>query len=241
MSIEVTKIVVRGFEEAVRGMRNSWDSWEDSDSDFTADVIFRNNGDKKIPYAVSIPVLGEKDLTLMRRLNKGGSSHSKYRRVITASMDINAPLLWWKQMDTYSVGVVPLSCSTMHTITKRKFTKEDFAADHLGKLDTTNVFGFTSSLDTEIFMDSIIEYINSLREGYIYYKEKGDGEIAKKFWRAIIDILPSCYMQKRTWFGNYEVLAKIYAERKGHKLDEWDKFREVIRTLPYAEELIIGG
>jgi len=241
MSIEVTKIVVHGFEEAVRGMRNSWDSWEDSDSDFTADVIFRNNGGKEIPYAVSIPVFGEKDLALMQRLNNGGSSHCKYRRIITASMDINAPLLWWKQMDTYSIGVTELSCSTMHTIADKKFDISDFTSDHLSKFDTTSVFGFTSSLDTGIFMDSIIEYLNSLREGYIYYKEHNKPEIARKFKRAILDILPSCYMQKRTWFGNYEVLAKIYVERKGHKLDEWDKFREVIRTLPYAEELIIGG
>lgn len=202
--IEVEKVEVWGFEHAVRGMRNPYDSWDKSDSMF---------GEHDYKYSV-----GEKDLDLMRRLYKGGTEHRKYLRQIIVSMDITAPLYWWKEFDTYKVGTVANSCSTMHTIHKKEFTLDDFSIEHLTE---GNVEGFKS----------VLNCLNTARQNYIETKDK-------KWWWQMIQVLPSSYNQKRTVTMNYENAVSIIRQRTGHRLDEWNKFVEILKDLPYLEDII---
>lgn len=209
--IEITKIKTYGWEEAIRGMRNSYNSWDKSDSKF--DML--EDG---------LIVIGPNDLALMKKLVAAGSDHRKFLRMITVSMDINAPLYLWKEFDTYKVGTVANSCSTMHKIAEKEFTLEDFSHEHLDHL----------SLE---LMSNIIAKLNANRNEYLEYKDGDDSINSKKdYWWQMIQLLPSSYNQRRTVMLNYEVLANIYKSRKNHKLDEWQTFCKMMEsTLPYPE------
>ena len=191
---------IYGWTEAIRGMRNPLNSWKNSDSDIN------EYGEGEI---------GPKDLKLMKSLGTAGPSHGKYKRMITVYVDITAPLYWWKEFDTYKVGTVANSCSTMHKIQEKAFGLSDFSHEHLNE----------TSLD---ILSKVIELLNDCRSKFIEQKDK-------TYWWQMIQMLPSSYNQKRTVMVNYEVLTNIYNTRKGHKLDEWEKFREWIRSLPYSE------
>ena len=198
-----------GWESAIRGMRNPMNSWEKSDSIFNAG------------FGSDSFICGENDLDLMKRLRKGGPDDRKYLRQIFVSVDITAPLYWWKEMDQYKVGTVTNSCSTMHKITSKEFEFEDFSCEHID--------GYYQDV-----MFSILDVLNLARNTYLTTKDK-------TYWWQMIQLLPSSYNQKRTWTANYEVLCNIYHARKNHKLDEWHTFCDAIVNLPYAKELIIGG
>lgn len=212
--IEITKIKTYGWGEAIRGMRNSYNSWDKSDSEF--DVL-----------GSGLPVIGPNDLTLMKKLCTAGTDHCKFRRMITVSMDINAPLYFWKEFDTYKVGTVANSCSTMHTVAEKEFALDDFSHEHLDHLSLG-------------LMDDIIAKLNANRNEYLEYKDGDDSINSKKdYWWQIIQLLPSSYNQKRTVTMNYEVIANIYKSRKNHKLDEWQEFCKTMEDmLPYPELFI---
>lgn len=205
-----------GWESAIRGMRNPMNSWEKSDS--TWEPQFDT---EKGPVA-GVFVIGPNDLDLMKRLRKGGPDDRKYLRQIFVSVDITAPLYWWKEMDQYKVGTVTNSCSTMHKIASKEFTLDDFSIEQLYE-DVIKVP-----------FNSIIDCLNFFRGLYLQHHDKDD-------WWQMIQLLPSSYNQKRTWTANYEVLCNIYHARKNHKLDEWHTFCNAIENLPYAKELIVGG
>ena len=210
--IEIENVSVYGFEEAIRGMRNPMNSWDKSDSYthyFTDEIVIGNN-----------------DLDLMKRLIKSGTDHRKFMRMIVVYADIIAPLYWWKEFDTYKVGTVRNSCSTMHKITEKEFTLDDFSHEHM------------TSHNNALLRD-IVGDLNAYRNRYISSKET-DGMKPKNWWWQIIQLLPSSYNQRATLMLNYEVLANIYHSRKNHKLDEWRDFCKWIETLPYSE-LITGG
>ena len=210
--IEIENVSVYGFEEAIRGMRNPMNSWDKSDSYthyFTDEIVIGNN-----------------DLDLMKRLIKSGTDHRKFMRMIVVYADVTAPLYWWKEADTYKVGTVRNSCSTMHKITEKEFTLDDFSHEHM------------TSHNNALLRD-IVGDLNAYRNRYISSKET-DGMKPKNWWWQIIQLLPSSYNQRATLMLNYEVLANIYHSRKNHKLDEWRDFCKWIETLPYSE-LITGG
>lgn len=215
---------VSGWEYAIRGMRNPMNSWEKSDSgdcdggDCRACAAYKTllNGNE---YCVQPFLVGPNDRDLMMRLRNAGTDHRKFMRMITVYVDITAPLYWWKEFDTYKVGTVANSCSTMHKIHEKEFTLEDFSCDHL--------------LDMEKFLlKQIIDVLNEERRMFIEEEDKD-------YWWQMIQLLPSSYNQKRTVMLNYEVLANIYKSRKTHKLDEWRDFCVWIEELPYGE-LITG-
>lgn len=246
---ESTKI--SGFEEAVRGMRNPMNSWSNSDSHYCASE--QDDDDtlcKFMPrdshYIYAHYVLGDKDFELMKKLAASGSDHAKFRRMIVVYTDITAPLYWWKEYDTYKVGTVANSCSTMHTIHKKEFTVSDFSCDHLlgvedGDIDPQKISSALApvvTVDGDLalysprgFMTMTCNVLNHFRKLYL---ETGD----KKYWWQIIQLLPSSYNQKRTVMLNYEVLSNMYRARKNHKLDEWHLFCDWIRELPYADGII---
>ena len=202
--IKIENKEVYGFKTAIRGMRNSWNSWDKSDS-----------------YPGGI---GPDDYKLMKELAKSGSSHAKYRRMIVVYADVTAPLYWWKEMDTYKVGTVCNSCSTMHTLASKEFVLDDFSHEHL----THFVSGGELCRDWIGDLEDLVDELNFARKLYLETKDK-------KYWWQIIQLLPSSYNQRRTLMLNYEVLAKIYKERKNHKLDEWVLFCGWIEGLPYSE------
>lgn len=216
--LKIEKLTVHGFEEAIRGMRNPYDSWDKSDT--------------TINYETGSIDVGNNDILLMRKLVAGGPVHAKFRRMITVSMDITAPLYWWKEFDTYKVGTVANSCSTMHTIMNKEFTPEDFSCERL--IGDPDDYAFTPAY---IFSETI-RMLNYMREKYL--KEKGtvDKKITEETWWQVIQLLPSSYNQKRTVLLNYEVLANIYAWRRNHKLDEWHQFIDAISVLPLFNILI---
>ena len=219
--IEIEKTVVFGFEAAIRGMRNPMNSWDKSDSF----VLAHENGN-----LLNLQV-GKNDLKLMQSLVKAGTDHSKFMRMINVTMDITAPMYWAKEMDTYKVGTVRDSCSTMHKIHSKEFTLEDFSHEHL----IENLYNVEGFLDVKeplgVLQQDIIPMLNFYRERYLKTKDK-------KYWWQMIQLLPSSYNQKFTWQANYQVLRNIYFSRKNHKLDEWVKFCNTIKQLPYAKELI---
>lgn len=196
-----------GWEAAVRGMRNPKNSWNRSDSIFT-------EGHTE---------LGENDLELMRTLANAGPDHGKFLRMIGVSCDITGPLYWWKEMDTYKVGTVADSCSTMHKIAAKEFELDDFSTEHL----------LEDSIES---LKRTIGLLNEYRHEYNSIMECG---YKKEYWWQMIQLLPSSYNQKRTWTANYAVLRNIYRARKDHKLDEWHMFCDWIKLLPYSE-LITG-
>ena len=226
IKLENTEIV--GWEAAIRGMRNPKNSWDRSDSECLYHMVenYRTDDPKAEEYTRYLDEfglnlkLGPNDLDLMKRLVAGGPVHAKFRRMIAIYVDITAPLYWWKEFDTYKVGTVANSCSTMHKIAEKEFTIDDFSVNHL------------TDLSIEGFMALII-YLNVLRDRYNLDKNKED-------WWQMIQLLPSSYNQKRTVMLNYEVLAGIYPMRKNHKLDEWREFCQWIEQLPYSE-LIVGS
>ena len=221
--IKFENIDVFGWEAAIRGMRNSWSSHEKSDSRM---ITHYNNVEEFVAQHYEI---GDADLTLMKQLAGAGASHAKYRRYINVTVDITAPLYWWKEFDTYKVGTVANSESTMHTITDRPLTFEDFAIDYV-----------KDEPDLAAHFREFIYRINDLRDEYIVLKESGDDKYARRTWYQIIQLLPSSFLQKRTVQLNYEVLAHIWKDRKNHKLNEWREgfCKEFIKKLPYSEGII---
>lgn len=240
--IQIENTEVMGWEAAIRGMRNPMNSWEKSDSfckpstenccgchDYNkCAYIFEQNGK---PYRSGI---GPNDLDLMKRLRNAGMDHRKFMRMITVYLDITAPLYWWKEFDTYKVGTVANSCSTMHKIADKEFTLEDFSHEHLSDFREHKMYSPTeyrfSSLD---LLKLEIDVLNHCREKFIETKDRPI--LNKKYWWQMIQLLPSSYNQRRTVMLNYEVLANIYKSRRNHKLDEWHTFCDWIETLPYSE------
>lgn len=235
LKIENTEIV--GWEAAIRGMRNPMNSWEKSDSKWYSIGIPTSN-----PAAINDKCLsqkyclGDNDLDLMTRLRNAGTDHRKFMRMITVYLDITAPLYWWKEFDTYKVGTVANSCSTMHKIADKEFTLEDFSCEHLYAEDEIDGMYYSTTAEEEFtstdVLKVVIESLNNYRKMYLATKDK-------KEWWQMIQLLPSSYNQKRTVMLNYEVLANIYKSRRNHKLDEWHTFCDWIESLPYSE-LITG-
>ncbi|MGL5437888.1 MAG: hypothetical protein ACRDBO_21345 [Lachnospiraceae bacterium] len=203
--ILLQKSSVMNLENAMRGARNPMNSWARTDSSYD------DNG----KY-----ILGPNDLDLAKRLRRAGSDHRKFIRQIFVSVDITAPMYWWKEYDTYKVATVANSTSTMHKIHSKPFTLEDFSVDHMTPA-------------TQEFMQSVVAKLEEIRLQFIEHKKKED-------WYDLIQLLPSSYNQMRTCSFNYETLVNIYYARKNHKLLEWHTFCDWIRTLPYAEEIIIA-
>ena len=197
--IKIENIDVYGFETAIRGARNPMNSWDRMDSCY-------NNGEFEI---------GENDYKLLKNLTIAGPEHRKWNRMVTVTMDITAPLYWWKEYDTYKVGTVANSCSTMHKIQEKEFELDDFSHEHLG-------------LYPKWLLSEVISKLNENREGFNKTKDKD-------YWWNMIQLLPTSYNQKRTVHLNYEVLGTIYHQRRHHKLDEWVEFCNTIKTLPYSE------
>lgn len=211
--IQIENVDVWGFEHALRGMRNPLNSWAKSDSHWDYVPSEEEGIDSKVMY-----VVGEKDIDLMKRLYKAGSEHRKYLRQIFVSMDVNAPRYWWEQQSTYKIGTTSNSCSTMHTIHKKKFELDDFSHDHLG---------YTSM---SMLID-IVHDLNLLRGKYLDTKDK-------EYWYSMIQLLPQSYMQKRTITMNYENVVNIIKQRSGHKLTEWNDFITELKKLPYITEIM---
>ncbi len=201
--LKVERISVMNLENAMRGARNPLNSWDKGDSAY----------DEKGNY-----ILGENDLSLATRLCEAGSDHRKFIRQILVSMDITAPMYWWKEFDTYKVGTVANSTSTMHKIHSNKFELDDFSTDHM-------------TSESLMEFDRFVAYLEEVRQRYLATKDK-------RYWYDMIQLLPSSYNQMRTVTMNYEVLVNIFYARRSHKLDEWHTLCDVILTLPYARELI---
>lgn len=198
---------VWGWEHAIRGMRNPMNSWPKSDSD----------GD----------TIGENDLALMRKLIRGGAEHRKFLRQVVVSVDIVAPLYWWKEFDTYKVGTVANSCSTMHKIHATEFKLSDFSAEHLGVVPNCDPFYYNA-------FEIVLMALNDARRCYLDTNDKA-------YWWQLIQLLPESYNQRRTVTMNYENLLSMYRQRKNHKLDEWREFCSWVMALPHARELFGEG
>ena len=211
--IKVENIDFWGFEHAIRGMRNPLNSWAKSDSlAFGTATIYADD-------EIVAEMIGPNDLTLMKTLYQAGPEHRKYLRQIFVSMDITAPLYWWKEFDTYKVGTVANSCSTMHTIHRKEFALEDFSCEHL--INGTS----------KIMLNGVIDLMNQYRNQYLNTKNK-------EYWWQLIQLLPSSYNQKRTVTMNYENVATIIRQRSHHKLDEWNNFIDILKELPYVKEIM---
>ena len=260
--IKIENTEVLGWEATIRGMRNPMNSWDKSDSYFNFEEYYEDAGARdcgvSTMYGTDIlgreseewcplgmsqlegkwvdnGIIGPNDQKLMMNLAKAGSVDAKYRRMIVVYADITAPLYWWKEFDTYKIGTVANSCSTMHKIHSKEFTLEDFSCEHLImaedyrddlpalKENEIRIVG-----DFKLALEATIHALNDARELYLETKDK-------RFWWQMIQLLPSSYNQRRTVMLNYEVLAGIYPKRKDHKLDEWHDFCDWIKSLPYSE------
>lgn len=240
--IRIENIDVWGWKHAIRGMRNPMNSWEKSDSGICGDYSTKYKDGRigcshdcpkwsadnycgysehleKFPY--DYYMIGPNDLGLMRKLFAAGTEHRKFMRQIFVSLDVTAPLYWWKEMDTYKIGTVANSCSTMHKIHAKEFVLDDFSHEHL-------------------LEDEAIEFMKHLVDGLNFYRKKFLETKDKVYWWQMIQLLPSSYNQRRTLTMNYEVTATIIRQREGHKLDEWNQFVKVLKGLPYMAE-IMGG
>ena len=213
--IKIENTDVYGFEAAIRGMRNPMNSWDRSDSD--CKTIIRDNG----KYVEDF--IGNNDLKLMKQLAKAGPVHAKYRRMITVTCDITAPMFWWAEFDTYKVGTVRNSCSKMHKIHSSELYNIDFSVEGCREVGSWATLCFANVQNT---CNKLIKKYNETKE--------------KKYWRALIELLPESYNQRATVQLNYEVLAGMYYWRKDHKLDEWHTFCKWVESLPYSE-IITGG
>lgn len=240
--IKIENIDVYGWEPAIRGMRNPLNSWEKSDScecslgEMEYSKCLTSCTESEIPEKCincKGVYLGKNDLKLMQSLSKAGTDHSKFLRMIVVTMDITAPLYWWKEFDTYKVGTVTNSCSTMHKIHEKRFEREDFSIEHIENCAypkcELNPNGETHWM---VCMDNVIASLNVARELFL---QTGN----KKYWWQMIQLLPSSYNQKRTIQLNYQVLKNMYFARKDHKLDEWRTFRGEVEKLPYFKEICI--
>lgn len=241
--IQISNTETYGWEAAIRGMRNPMNSWDKSDSYPAVNCkkcgkIEREGSCKKEDRdctGFEEYEIGPNDLDLMCRLCTAGTDHRKFMRMIMVYCDITAPLYWWKEFDTYKVGTVANSCSTMHKIHAKEFTIDDFSHEHL----STEIYGepiqepgwVDTTRSSDNLLDFIVCHLNVYRELYLEAKDK-------KYWWQMIQLLPSSYNQKRTVMLNYEVLANIYKSRKNHKLDEWHDFCDWIEKLPYSELII---
>lgn len=240
LKIENTEVM--GWEAAIRGMRNPKNSWERSDSHWD----YVNQGPEYLTVAHFDDAdfnIGPNDKKLMSTLRDAGTDHRKFMRMITVYLDITAPLYWWKEFDTYKVGTVANSCSTMHKIHAKEFTLEDFSCEHLLSLMSKDDELTVPIIDVSPYHDKTIIYspngwlsgtiylLNECRKWYLETKDK-------KYWWQLIQLLPSSYNQRRTIMLNYEVLANIYKSRRNHKLNEWHTFCDWIETLPYSEIII---
>lgn len=241
--IKIENVEVTGWKAAIRGVRNPMNSWKKSDSFFCGSSECCDNDEcdsECVGYGQGFHV-GEADLGLMTRLCNAGTDHRKFMRMITVYLDITAPLYWWKEFDTYKVGTVANSCSTMHKIASKEFTLGDFSYEHLLEPKDVHVpndsccnwnwegCGIIAPID---ILEETINMLNTARKMFLETKDK-------KYWWQMIQLLPSSYNQKRTVMLNYEVLANVYKSRRNHKLDEWREFCTWIKTLPYSE-LITG-
>ena len=200
--IKIENVETYGWEAAIRGMRNPMNSWKKSDSEY-CDAEF---------------VVGDNDLLLMMKLSEAGNDHGKFLRMINVTMDITAPLYWWKEFDTYKVGTVANSCSTMHKIQEKEFSIDMFSHEHLEEY-------------SKVVLLNVIELLNIYRKEYLKSK-------SKMYWWQMIQMLPSSYNQKRTVQLNYAVLKNMYHSRKNHKLDEWINLCNCIENLPYSELIV---
>lgn len=244
LKIENTEVI--GWEAAIRGMRNPKNSWGKSDSAYCHRDLVRDCTTCVNRFTTGCSAckaggfdIGPKDLDLMTRLRNAGTDHRKFMRMIAVYLDITAPLYWWKEFDTYKVGTVANSCSTMHKIAAKEFTLDDFSHEHLLSManndagdalflnDANNI-----RIDGDDLLGLTVNVLNYYRGRYIETKDK-------RYWWQLIQLLPSSYNQRRTIMLNYEVLANIYKSRRNHKLDEWHTFCDWIEGLPYAE-LITG-
>ncbi len=228
--IKLENTEVMGWEAAIRGMRNPLNSWDKSDSSF--EDIFEDPENLHTYYMKNAEI-GPNDLDLMKRLRNAGTDHRKFMRMIAMYVDITAPLYWWKEFDTYKVGTVANSCSTMHKIADKEFTLEDFSHEHLNNVSMQS-------------LESVIHCLNQYRDIYNNWDDVDDNSKnalrvyeKKDAWWQMIQLLPSSYNQRRTIMLNYEVLANMYKSRKNHKLDEWHTLCDWIKGLPYSE-LITG-
>lgn len=239
--LKIENAEVMGWEAAIRGMRNPMNSWEKSDSFipcYLKTKCHECEANQKCAYyfedSYGLPYkkdefIGSNDLDLMTRLRNAGTDHRKFMRMITVYLDITAPLYWWKEFDTYKVGTVANSCSTMHKIAAKEFTFDDFSCEHLERR-------------ASLTLKKVIDDLNYYREYYISLAKQnvsGSDTKAKNIWWQMIQLLPSSYNQRRTVMLNYEVLANMYKSRHNHKLDEWHTFCDWIEGLPYSE-LIVG-
>ena len=251
LKIENTEVL--GWAHAIHGMRNPMNSWANSDSSWRYVAPAQREGHILASYSDDSEFwIGPNDANLMNRLRNAGTDHRKFMRMIVVYLDITAPLYWWKEFDTYKVGTVANSSSTMHKIAAKEFTLEDFSCEHL--------FGSANGEDTDCWISSTegiseiepidilgltITMLNKARELYLDYQEKAftgnqfAKDHVKEYWWQMIQLLPSSYNQRRTVMLNYEVLANIYKSRRNHKLDEWHTFCDWIEGLPYSE-LITG-
>lgn len=244
--ITIENVEVMGWEAAIRGLRNPMNSWEKSDSfECCHNAPIFGGCENCIHHAGEEPndicnrgddpfVVGDNDHALMMKLRNAGTDHRKFMRMITVYMDITAPLYWWKEFDTYKVGTVANSCSTMHKIADKEFTLDDFSHEHLMNdgLFTYPLGGGWRGLSPIDILNATIGLLNRARKCYLETKDK-------KYWWQMIQLLPSSYNQRRTVMLNYEVLANIYKSRRNHKLDEWIELCKWIESLPYSE--IITG
>lgn len=243
--LKIENVDVMGWEAAIRGMRNPMNSWGKCDT--TWRTKFSDDRSLITPYKYmsdSILDIGPNDLDLMTRLRNSGTDHRKFMRMITVYLDITAPLYWWKEFDTYKVGTVANSCSTMHKIADKEFTLNDFSCEHLNDELYDRDWIKSAIVDEDItsshkvwmtpldILRCTIEMLNAYRINYLETKDKQD-------WWQMIQLLPSSYNQRRTIMLNYEVLTNIYKSRRNHKLDEWHTFCDWIEDLPYSE-LITG-
>lgn len=231
--IKLENTEVSGWDAAIRGMRNPMNSWDKSDSHWT-----HIENPQTLNTANFQFFIGESDLKLATNLSKAGDDHGKFLRMINVTVDITAPLYWWKEFDTYKVGTVANSCSTMHKIHVKEFTLDDFSHEHLSKGSITDV------------LEPIVSVLNNAREAYLNYdkfnEEAPDGwdegiTCKKDLWWQMIQLLPSSYNQKRTVQLNYQVLKSMYFARRNHKLDEWREFCTWCESLPYFKEICVDG
>lgn len=229
--IKIERTETYGWEAAVRGMRNPKNSWDKSDSHYCWEPQYPGSGcfgcelNSDHNCRVDKYIIGKNDFDLMKTLAAAGNDHGKFLRMITVTVDLTAPLYWWKEFDTYKVGTVADSCSTMHKIHAKEFTFEDFSMEHIGHVPNCDPMYYAA-------MDYVIMALNEARHCYLDTKDKA-------YWWQMIQLLPSSYNQKRTVQVNYAVLKNMYHARKNHKLDEWHEFCRWVEALPYSE-LITG-
>ena len=243
--LKIENVEVMGWEAAIRGMRNPKNSWNKSDSQTCTNCNGCLPGQECERYKNGT-FIGPNDLDLMTRLRNAGTDHRKFMRMITVYVDITAPLYWWKEFDTYKVGTVANSCSTMHKIHDKEFTLDDFSCEHLFKEDDVGGMYYSVTAEEEFtsmdVLKVVIEALNTYRKTYIAVKADTVSDYdhtSKEYWLQMIQLLPSSYNQRRTVMLNYEVLANIYKSRRNHKLDEWHILCDWIERLPYSE-LITG-